>query len=60
VALKAEIAKALRQRVWPWLEHGAVRPVIDCVMPLSEARAAHELMESGRHMGKIVLSTGRA
>jgi putative PIG3 family NAD(P)H quinone oxidoreductase len=55
VALKAAIADALRRDVWPLLEKGAVRPVIHATFPLDEARAAHELMESSAHQGKIML-----
>lgn len=55
VELKAAIADALRQNVWPLLEKGAVRPVVHASFPLEEARAAHELMESSAHQGKILL-----
>jgi putative PIG3 family NAD(P)H quinone oxidoreductase len=57
VAEKGEIAQALRTYVWPLLERGAVRPVIETTFPLEHAAAAHELMESGGHVGKIVLVT---
>ncbi len=56
VASKAVIASELEQQVWPLLESGAIKPVIDSVFPLSEASKAHERMESSDHMGKIVLS----
>jgi len=59
VELKAEIAIALRRDVWPLLEKGAVRPVIHATFPLEEARAAHELMESSAHQGKIMLEVCR-
>ena len=55
VELKAAIARRLKDIVWPLLETGVVRPVIHKVFPLSEARAAHELMESSAHVGKIML-----
>jgi putative PIG3 family NAD(P)H quinone oxidoreductase len=55
VALKAKIADALRQNVWPLLERGAVRPIIHATFPLEQAREAHELMESSAHLGKIML-----
>jgi putative PIG3 family NAD(P)H quinone oxidoreductase len=55
VAQKAAIADALREKVWPLLEAGKVKPVIHAVFPLSETRAAHELMESSAHAGKIML-----
>jgi len=56
VAFKAGIARALRERVWPLLESRAVSPVIYRQLPASEAAAAHALMESGEHVGKIVLT----
>jgi len=55
VEQKGAIARALRERVWPLLESGRVRPVIHSRFPLAEAAAAHRLMESGAHIGKIVL-----
>jgi NADPH:quinone reductase-like Zn-dependent oxidoreductase len=55
IALKAKIADALRQNVWPLLEKGAVRPVVHATFPLEQAREAHELMESSAHLGKIML-----
>jgi NADPH:quinone reductase len=55
VELKARIADALRQNVWPLLEKGAVRPVIHATFPLEQAREAHQLMESSAHQGKIML-----
>ena len=55
VAEKAAIAEALRQRVWPLLASGAIRPVVNAIFPLGEAAEAHRLMESSRHIGKIVL-----
>ena len=55
VALKAKIAEALRQNVWPLLEMGAVKPIIHATFPLERAREAHELMESSAHQGKIML-----
>lgn len=56
VAAKAAIARALEEKVWPLLAAGAVRPVIHAVFPLAEAAKAHALMESGAHVGKIVLT----
>ena len=52
---KGQIADALRQHVWPLIEAGAVKPVIYRTLPLREAAAAHALMESSEHIGKIVL-----
>ncbi|MBL6077368.1 NAD(P)H-quinone oxidoreductase [Belnapia sp. T18] len=54
-AQKAEIAEALREKVWPLLDAGKVAPPIHKVFPLSEAAAAHSLMESSTHIGKIML-----
>lgn len=56
IAFKAGIARALRERVWPLLESRAISPVIFRQLPATEAAAAHALMESGEHVGKIVLS----
>jgi putative PIG3 family NAD(P)H quinone oxidoreductase len=58
VADKGAIARALRDKVWPLFAAGTVRPVIDRSFPLAEAAAAHALMESSRHIGKILLTTG--
>lgn len=55
VEQKALIARDLRKHVWPLLEAGTVRPVIDRVFPLEQAAEAHRLMESDRHIGKLVL-----
>ncbi|WP_207476830.1 NAD(P)H-quinone oxidoreductase [Arenibaculum pallidiluteum] len=54
-AQKGEIAAALRDKVWPMLETGQVRPPIHATFPLAEAAQAHALMESSAHVGKIVL-----
>ena len=56
VAYKAGLAQALRAKVWPLLEQGRIRPVIHKTYPAAEAAAAHALMESGTHIGKIVLT----
>lgn len=55
VAQKGAIAAELRSNVWPLIEAGRVRPVIHATFPLGQAAQAHALMESGRHIGKIVL-----
>ena len=55
VAYKTELARALRAQVWPLLAGGQVKPVIHRVFPATEAAAAHALMESSTHVGKIVL-----
>ena len=56
VAYKTRLAQALKARVWPLLEQGAVRPVIHATFPADRAAEAHALMESGAHVGKIVLT----
>jgi NADPH2:quinone reductase len=55
VAFKADIAAKLQQHVWPLFEQGKIRPVIYKTFPLEEAAAAHALMESSTHVGKIML-----
>jgi NADPH:quinone reductase len=56
VARKAEIAQSLRTKVWPLFARGELKPVIHRVFPLAEAAAAHALMESSAHIGKIMLA----
>ena len=55
VAEKGAIAAALRHHVWPLLEAGEVSPVIHATFPLRDAAEAHRMMESGAHIGKLVL-----
>jgi len=57
-AFKAAIAARLRSVVWPLLEAGRIKPVVHAVFPLADAARAHALMESGEHVGKIVLEVG--
>jgi putative PIG3 family NAD(P)H quinone oxidoreductase len=57
VAEKSALARELERHVWPLIESGRVRPVIDTVVPLAEAAEAHRRMEAGVHIGKIVLTT---
>jgi len=56
VAEKASIAAALKTKVWPLLEAGQLKPVIHTTLPLAQAAEAHRLMESNRHIGKIILT----
>jgi NADPH2:quinone reductase len=56
VAFKGAIAAALRAKVWPLIEAGRIKPVINKVFPAAQAAQAHALMESSQHVGKIVLS----
>lgn len=54
---KAAVVASIRQNVWPLIEQGQVRPVVDRRIPLREAARAHRVMEAGEHFGKIVLVT---
>jgi NADPH:quinone reductase-like Zn-dependent oxidoreductase len=58
VEFKTMVADEIAKTVWPYVEGGRLRPVIDRVFPLDEAAAAHARMESGEHVGKIVLEVG--
>jgi NADPH2:quinone reductase len=60
VAFKAQIARELRERVWPLIESGKIRPVIYKTFPLEAASEAHALMESSAHVGKIMLDVATA
>tara|TARA_R110002020_G_scaffold316361_8_gene531546 strand:+ start:22929 stop:23909 length:981 start_codon:yes stop_codon:yes gene_type:complete len=55
IAFKARIADELRQHVWPLLNERQVLPVMDSIFPMDQASAAHQRMEDGDHIGKIVL-----
>jgi NADPH2:quinone reductase len=56
VAEKAQIARALEREVWPLFASGRFKPLIHRTFPLTEAAAAHRLLEEGEHIGKIVLT----
>jgi putative PIG3 family NAD(P)H quinone oxidoreductase len=56
VAEKATIVAAVREHVWPLLESGDVRPVVDRVLPVVEVAEAHRVVEAGEHVGKVVLT----
>ncbi len=56
VAQKGAIAAALKEKVWPLLDAGTVRPLIHATFPLAEAAKAHALMEAHTHIGKIMLT----
>ncbi len=60
VEFKQAIAQACRDKVWPLIESGAIRPVIHSTFAASDAAQAHALMESNQHTGKIVLTWGEA
>jgi NADPH:quinone reductase-like Zn-dependent oxidoreductase len=53
---KAAIVAAVREHVWPLVENGRVRAVVDRQVPMAEAAEAHRAMESGSHVGKILLT----
>ena len=55
---KARLARGVEETVWPWIEAGKLRPIIDAVFPLAEAAKAHARIEDGDHLGKIVLTVG--
>jgi NADPH2:quinone reductase len=55
---KTLVTDELRRTVWPHVEAGRLKPIIDKVFPLSDAAGAHALMDSGAHVGKIVLEIG--
>jgi len=56
VADKAAIARLVQEKAWPLIEAGSIRTVIDRTFPLAEVAAAHRLMESSQHIGKILLT----
>lgn len=56
LAVKAAIARALEEKVWPFVASGAIKPVIDSTFPLEQASQAHRRMETTAHIGKIVLT----
>ena len=53
---KSAICASVVEHVWPLVAEGLVQPVVHGTMPLAEAAAAHALMESGAHSGKILLT----
>lgn len=53
--VKAQIAQELKEQVWPLLDAGKIKPVIDSVFSLEQVSLAHERMESNQHIGKIIL-----
>ena len=55
VQLKTMVADELAKTVWPYVEGNRLKPVIDRVFPMAQAAAAHARVESGDHIGKIVL-----
>jgi putative PIG3 family NAD(P)H quinone oxidoreductase len=59
VSFKTMVADEIARTVWPYVEGNRLHPVMDRSFPLEDAQAAHDRMESGEHIGKIVLVTGR-
>jgi putative PIG3 family NAD(P)H quinone oxidoreductase len=55
IEFKTMVADEIAKTVWPYVEGGRLKPVIDSIFPLGEAAAAHQRMEAGEHVGKIVL-----
>jgi len=58
IEFKTMVADEIARTVWPYVEGGRLKPVIDSTFPLAEANAAHARMEGGEHIGKIVLEVG--
>ena len=58
IAAKALVMDALLERVWPLLETGAVKPVVETTLPITQAAAAHELLAGNQTFGKVVLTFG--
>ncbi|EST26715.1 NAD(P)H quinone oxidoreductase [Streptomycetaceae bacterium MP113-05] len=56
VAEKAAIVAAVREHVWPLLDDGRVRPVLDRTLPMADAAQAHRVLEESGHVGKVVLT----
>ena len=54
---KTAIVTSVRDHVWPLLESGAVRPVVDRVLPMTEVAEAHRVVEASEHVGKVLLTT---
>ena len=56
VEFKTMVADELAKTVWPYVEGNRLKPIIDATFPLAQAAAAHERLEAGDHVGKIVLT----
>ncbi|GAA3212480.1 NAD(P)H-quinone oxidoreductase [Actinocorallia longicatena] len=55
---RAAIVASVRENVWPLIESGEVRPIVDRVLPMEKAAEAHQIMENSGHFGKIILENG--
>jgi putative PIG3 family NAD(P)H quinone oxidoreductase len=53
---KAEIVASVREHVWPLVESGAVRPIVDRTVPMWDAAAGHRILEESTHVGKVLLT----
>jgi NADPH2:quinone reductase len=53
---KSSLARGVESEVWPLFRNEQIHPVIDSTFPLDQAAAAHRRMESGQHIGKILLT----
>jgi NADPH:quinone reductase-like Zn-dependent oxidoreductase len=53
---KAQVVAQTQHAVWPMIESGAVRPIVDRVLPLDEAAEAHRVVEASQHIGKVLLA----
>jgi putative PIG3 family NAD(P)H quinone oxidoreductase len=58
VAAKGQIAKAVQKNVWPLIKRKKIRCIVDKIYPLAEAQKAHEHLEAGHHVGKVILKVG--
>ena len=56
VEFKGYVAKNLREKIWPLIEAGRIKPELYKTFPLEQAAEAHKLMESSQHIGKLVLT----
>jgi NADPH2:quinone reductase len=56
IEFKGQVAKSLRERIWPLIDAGKIKPVVYKTFPLAEASEAHKLMETSQHIGKIVIT----
>jgi putative PIG3 family NAD(P)H quinone oxidoreductase len=55
LAEKAAIIQSVREHVWPLIESGLIRPIVDRVLPIAQAAEAHRVVEAGEHIGKVLL-----
>jgi NADPH:quinone reductase-like Zn-dependent oxidoreductase len=53
---KATIIAEVREHIWPLIEDGQVKPVVDRMLPMRDAAQAHRIIEAGEHVGKVLLT----